>query len=77
MALNEVQICSLAEAYANYVVDTMDMKCLMQFAFDCIIENLPQNGDDLVMEILDSYDKETLNELLDSTGISPSEYYGQ
>ena len=64
MALTDQQYGKLAEAFANYIVETMDMKCLIQFAFDCIIENLPQNPEDLITEIRDNYDQETLDDLL-------------
>lgn len=77
MSLNDPQITALAEAYANYVVETMDTKCLEQFVFDTILESLPLNGDDLMTEIVDSYDRDVLNELLDATGTTPSEIYGQ
>jgi len=55
----------------------MDTKCLEQFVFDTILESLPLNGDDLMTEIVDSYDRDVLNELLDATGTTPSEIYGQ
>ena len=71
MRLTEEQFKELAENYANYVVDTMDTKCLVQFAFDCIIENLPMDGDGLIEEILDSYDQEVLDMLLEGSNISP------
>lgn len=64
MTLTDQQYGKLAEAFANYIVETMDMKCLIQFAFDCIIENLPQNPEDLITEIRDNYDQETLDDLL-------------
>jgi len=75
MALNEPQSDALREKFAEYIIDTMDMKCLMQFAFDTIHENLPVDGNDLITEIRDNYGEETLCELLDATGITPSEYY--
>ena len=71
MQLTEEQFKELAENYANHIVDTMDTKCLAQFAFDCIIENLPIDGDGLIEEILDSYDQEVLDMLLEGSNISP------
>jgi hypothetical protein len=66
MALTDQQYGKLAEAFAEHVVDTMDLKCLMQFAFDCILENLPMNPDELIAEILDSYDQEVLDSLMET-----------
>ena len=64
MELNESQANELRVKFAEYIVDTMDMKCLLQFAFDSIIENLPINAEDLISEICDNYDQETLDDLL-------------
>jgi predicted Zn-dependent protease with MMP-like domain len=64
MELNESQANELRVKFAEYIVDTMDMKCLLQFAFDSIIENLPINAEDLITEIRDNYDQETLDDLL-------------
>jgi len=75
MALNEPQIDALREQFAEYVVDAMDATCLAQFAFNCILENLPLSGEDLIAEIRDTYGETTLCELLDSTGCTPSEHY--
>ena len=66
MTLNDMQLLQLKEAYANMIVDDMDMKTLCQFAFDSILSNLESyDVDDLKDEIVELYDEEVLNNLLE------------
>lgn len=66
MTLNTMQLLQLKEAYANMIVDDMDMKTLCQFAFDSILSNLESyDVDDLKDEIVELYDEEVLNNLLE------------
>ena len=66
MTLNDMQLTQLKEAYANMIVDDMDMKTLCQFAFDSILSNLESyDQDDLKDEIVELYDEEVLNNLLE------------
>ena len=66
MTLNTMQLLQLKEAYANMIVDDMDMKTLCQFAFDSILSNLESyDQDDLKDEIVELYDEEVLNNLLE------------
>lgn len=67
MTLTPDQINQLIENYAERRVDDMDTKCLMQFVYDAIVENLQHMGDE---EILDQiacvYDEETLQEMIEN-----------
>ena len=66
MTLNTMQLLQLKEAYVNMIVDDMDMKTLCQFAFDSILSNLESyDVDDLKDEIVELYDEEVLNNLLE------------
>ena len=66
MTLNDMQLLQLKEAYANMIVDDMDMKTLCQFAFDSILSNLESyDQDDLKDEIVELYDEEVLNNLME------------
>ena len=66
MTLNTMQLLQLKEAYANMIVDDMDMKTLCQFAFDSILSNLESyDVDDPKDEIVGLYDEEVLNNLLE------------
>lgn len=66
ITLNTMQLLQLKEAYANMIVDDMDMKTLCQFAFDSILSNLESyDQDDLKDEIVELYDEEVLNNLLE------------
>lgn len=66
MTLNEAQFDQLKEAYAYMIVDDMDMKTLVQLAIDSIVENLKSyDQDELKDEIVELYDEEVLNNLLE------------
>jgi len=61
------QIQQFVENYAERMVDDMDTKCLMQFVYDTIIENLNiQSPEDILEQISCCYDDETIEELLES-----------
>ena len=61
------QIRQFVENYAERIVDDMDTKCLMQFVYDTIVENLNiQSPDDILEQISCVYDDEIVEELLES-----------
>jgi hypothetical protein len=61
------QVQQFIENYAERMVDDMDTKCLMQFVYDTLIENLSiQSPDDILEQISCCYDDETIEELLES-----------
>ena len=61
------QVQQFIENYAERMVDDMDTKCLMQFVYDAIVENLSiQSPDDILEQISCCYDDETIEELLES-----------
>ena len=64
------QIQQFVENYAERMVDDMDTKCLMQFVYDTIVENLSiQSPDDILEQISCCYDDETIEELLESVTV--------
>jgi hypothetical protein len=64
------QIQQFVENYAERMVDDMDTKCLMQFVYDTIIENLNiQSPEDILEQISCCYDDETIEELLESVTV--------
>lgn len=68
--LTSDQIQQFVENYAERIVDDMDTKCLMQFVYDTIVENLNiQSPDDILNEISCVYDDETIEELLESVTV--------
>ena len=68
--LSNDQIHQLVENYAERIVDDMDTKTLMQFAFDVIVENLNiQSPDDILNEISCVYDDDIVEELIDSVTV--------
>ena len=65
--LTEDQLDKLKENYANMMIDGMDMDSLVQFAFDSIMHNMEMwDQADITEEIVDLYDEEMLNDLLES-----------
>lgn len=59
------QVQKFIENYAERMVDDMDTKCLMQFVYDSIVENLSiQSPDDILEQISCCYDDETIEELM-------------
>jgi hypothetical protein len=64
------QVQQFIENYAERMVDDMDTKCLMQFVYDTIVENLSiQSPDDILEQISCCYDDETIEELLESVTV--------
>ena len=64
--LTEEQLNQLKENYANMLIDGMDMDCLCQFAFDTIMQNMGQwDLQDVSEEVIDLYDEEMLNDLME------------
>ena len=46
----------LVDAYAQQILDSMDMKTLEQFAYDCLVNNLHDYTEDqLITEVSESY----------------------
>ena len=65
--LTEDQLDKLKENYANMIVDGMDMDILVTFAIDSIMHNMETwDQADVTEEIVDLYDEEILNDLLES-----------
>ena len=72
--MNESDLFTLKENYANLIVDGMDIDTLAQFAYDSIMDNLKDYEEkDIEAEITDLYGEETLNDLLPETDISELE----
>ena len=65
--LTNEQLSELIDNYANHVIDGMDMDTLVQFAYDSLVaEYNKYTQTELLTEIEDLYDEETLNDLLES-----------
>ena len=62
--MTESDLQQLKENYANHIIDGMDMDSLCQMAFDLLLDAYQDVSEDqLVEEILDLYDQETLDDL--------------
>ncbi len=67
MTLTSEQLTQLVENYAERIIDEMDTKTLMQFAYDTIVDNMMNMGEeDVINEISCVYDEEIVQELVES-----------
>lgn len=65
MTLTSQQLNQLIENYAERCVDDMDTKCLMQFVYDAICENMHyMNEHDVLEQISCVYDEETVEQMI-------------
>jgi hypothetical protein len=65
MTLTTQQLNQLVELYANSIVEDMDVKCLEQFVYDTICENMYHMGEeDVLNEIANVYDEDVIQELI-------------
>ena len=70
MTLTDNQLDQLIDNYAERIVDDMDVKCLMQFVFDTIVENLRGKDEEEVLgEIAYVYDEDVIQELVESVTV--------
>jgi len=65
VTMNESELLQLKENYINMIIDGMDMDSLCQMAFDLLLDSYQDaTEDDMLAEIKDLYDEETLVDLL-------------
>ena len=64
--MNDDQLDTLKDNYAYHIVDGMDMNSLITFAVETIAQNMETWTEEEVKgEIVDLYDEETLNDLME------------
>ena len=69
--LTNSQRSELISQYSQLILDSMDYKSLEQFVYDTLIEDFDKLSDiELKDEIEYSFDKETLDELVENVQIS-------
>ena len=67
MTLSNEQLATLVDNYANYVIDGMDMDTLVQFAYESLVAEYNKYSEtELLSEIEELYDEETLEMLLET-----------
>jgi len=65
--MNQEQLNTLKENYANLIVDGMDMDTLIQFALDSLMNDMEKWDEvDVKEEVLYLYDDETWKDLQES-----------
>ena len=71
MTLTTEQLDQLKFNYCEQIIDSMDMDSLVQMAHDLLLDAYSSiNEDEIKNEILELYDQEYLNDLLES--VTPS-----
>ena len=64
--LTSTQHNEVAEQFAELVVDGMDMKTLVQYVYDDLIEYYEKCDEDELREQIDNYDEDLYDELLEN-----------
>ena len=64
--LNPAQQDSIAEQFAELVVDGMHMKTLVQYVYDDLIEYYEKCDQEELRELIDNYDEDLYDELVDN-----------
>ena len=65
--MNESDLFTLKENYVNFIIDGMDMDSLVQMAYDLLLDAYKDcTEDDMIAEIKDLYDQETLDDLMEA-----------
>ena len=68
MTMNESDLFALKENYCNHIIDGMDMDCLVQMCHDLLMDAYKDcTEDDMIAEIKDLYDQETLDDLMENS----------
>ena len=66
MAITSIQHNEIAEQFAELVVDGMDMKTLVQYVYDDLIEYYEKCDQEELKEQIDEYDEDLYDELLEN-----------
>ena len=66
MAITSKQHNEIAEQFAELVVDGMDMKTLVQYVYDDLIEYYEKCDQEELKEQIDNYDEDLYDELLEN-----------
>ena len=68
MTMNESDLFTLKENYVNFIIDGMDMDSLVQIVYDLLLDTYKDcTEDDMIAEIKDLYDQETLDDLMENS----------
>ena len=63
--MNDAELLQLKENYINMIIDGMDVDCLVQMAYDLLLDSYQDcTEDQMIEEIKDLYDEDTLIDLL-------------
>jgi len=63
--MNDFELFELKENYVNHIIDGMDMDSLVQLAHDLLMDEYEKmSEDEMIEEIKDLYDEDTLIDLI-------------
>jgi len=75
MTLTREQFNQLAGTYAEHVVEGMDIDSLVEFAYETIVENCVDAGDETLLERLSSYyEEDEVASMLEDVGANPADF---
>jgi hypothetical protein len=66
MTLSPAQLDKIIEIYATTLVDNMDIDGLMQFAYDVIVENMSNMGEEDILNEVYVYFEDDADKIVES-----------
>ena len=74
--MNESELFTLKENYANHIIDGMDVDSLAQMAYDLLLDAYQDcTEDEMIEEIKDLYDEDTLISLLPDAEVAQGSWH--
>jgi hypothetical protein len=75
MSLTSEQLNKLIETYAEQVVEGMDLDDLISFAYETIVENMSNMGEEAVLDNIEGYwDTDELASVIEDVGGNPADF---
>jgi hypothetical protein len=73
MTLSPAQLDKIIEIYATTLVDNMDIDGLMQFAYDVIVENMSNMGEEDILNEVYGYFEDDADKIIESVSQGESQ----
>jgi hypothetical protein len=73
MTLSPAQLDKIIEIYATTLVDNMDLDGLMEFAYDVIVENMSNLGEEDILNEVYGYFEDDADRIIESVSQGESQ----
>jgi hypothetical protein len=73
MTLSPAQLDKIIEIYATTLVDNMDLDGLMEFAYDVIVENMSNMGEEDILNEVYGYFEDDADRIIESVSQGESQ----